>query len=81
MMTLFRFSELGGARKDDINKQVDVYKAAQAAPIIGRGTDPTSDQVADPSSETRPFKANQKTFAQIKKRARGRNRPRTLLCY
>jgi len=59
-------------KKDDVNKQVDVYKAAQAAPIIGRGTDPTSDQVADPSSETRPFKANQKTFAQIKRKARGR---------
>ena len=59
-------------KKDDVNKQVDVYKAAQAAPIIGRGTDPTSDQVADPSSETRPFKADQKTFAQIKRKARGR---------
>ena len=60
-------------KKDKIDAQVDIYKAAQEAPIIGRGTEPTSDQIADPSTEMRPFKADKKTFAQIKKKAKGKS--------
>jgi hypothetical protein len=58
--------------KDKIDAQVDIYKAAQEAPIIGRGTEPESDQVAKPSSEFRPFQADRKTFAQIKRAAKGK---------
>lgn len=58
---------------DKIDAQKDVYKAAEDAVIIGTNTDPKSDQVAKPSFEYRPFKANAKTFAQIKKKALGKS--------
>tara|TARA_R110000851_G_scaffold67137_3_gene151382 strand:+ start:2167 stop:4506 length:2340 start_codon:yes stop_codon:yes gene_type:complete len=60
-------------KQDKVDAQRDIYSAAQQATIVGRDSDPTSDQVADPSSEYRPFKANKKSFAQIKKKAAGKS--------
>ena len=60
-------------KKDKVDAQRDIYQAAQDAAIIGRNTQPSSDQVAEPSSEYRPFKADKKTFAQIKKKAAGKS--------
>lgn len=57
-------------KREKVKDAVDIYKAAQDAAIIGKRspfTNPRSDAVAKQSREIRPFKADEKTFAQIKK--------------